>query len=83
MTNPINMKIDKSDIKVSFSFSPTTHILVYATRCGVGPKEWSLNPRIDRSDKGKAIDDIGIAEIYIGEDEAEELKKAGFSYIEL
>ena len=83
MTNPINMKIDKSDIKVSFSFSPKSHILVYDSRCGASPKEWSLNPRIDRSDKGKAIDDIGIAEIYIGEDEAEELKKTGFSWMEL
>ncbi len=77
------MKIDKSQIKVSFEFSPASHFLVLSSRrYNDGEKEWSLNYRIDRSEKGKD-DDIGEAIIYLSDEEAEECKKAGFSWIEL
>ena len=76
------MIIDKSQIKVTFSFSPSTHFLVYATPWGTGPKEWSLNPRINRSEKGKD-DDVGVAEIFISKEDATECKKARFTFIEL
>ncbi len=76
------MKINYGQVEATFLFTPATHFLVYASRCGTEVKEWSLNPRIDRSEKGKD-DDVGVAEIYIGEDDARKLKKAGFSYMEL
>ena len=72
------MKISNQNTEAIFTFKPSTHFLVYANRCGIGPKEWSLNVRIDRSEKGKD-DDIGIAEIYIGEEDANRLKKVGFT----
>lgn len=42
--------------------------------------EYSLNYRIDRSEKGKN-DDVGVARIYLTESEAEALRKAGFHEI--
>lgn len=84
------MRIDTTDVKAIFEFSPRTHILVYAIdsrlpNCtdGKGKKcmSWSLNPLIDRSYKGKDPD-IAIEEIYISDKDAEHLKKAGFAYQE-
>lgn len=77
------MKIDNSQVKVSFDFSPATHFLVYSTdtRYGEGEKVWTLNYKIDRSYKGKD-DDVGDPIIYLSEQEAEQCKKAGFTYIE-
>ena len=74
------MKIE-SKSKAIFEFTPETHFLVYEDSRKMG-KEWSLNYRIDRSEKGKD-DDCGIEVIYLSKEEAEKLKNAGFSYIEL
>ena len=84
------MKIDTSHIKVIFEFFPATHFLVHAkddrfANAKDGDNDplmaWTLNCRIDRSEKGK-IDDIGMPEIYISDEEAEQCKKAGFTAIE-
>jgi hypothetical protein len=72
------MRIDSSDVKVIFDFSPANYFLVR----DLADKQWSLNYRIDRSEKGKD-DDIGLPRIYLTDIEAEQCKKAGFSYIEL
>ena len=71
------MKIDNSNTKVTFSFTPAEYFLVYNKSADY---QWSLNPRIDRSEKGKD-DDCGIPKIYLTDEEAEECKKAGFSWI--
>lgn len=82
------MRIDNKDIRVSFDFSPRTHLLVFAKDDRFGENGghplfvWSLNPRIDRSYKGKD-DDVGIPIMYLSENEAEVLKKSGFSYMDL
>lgn len=70
------MKIETQDVKVTFSFTPRTHFLVFDSV----REEWSLNPRIDRSEKGKS-DDVGVPEVYLSKSEAEECKRLGFSYI--
>ena len=81
------MKIDKSKVEVSFTFSPETHFLVHAKDDRFGDNGgslfmvWSLSPRIDRSDKGKD-DDVGIPELYLSDEEAETLKSTGFSAVE-
>lgn len=82
------MKIDNSQTKVSFEFSPSTHFLVYSKDDRFGDNgghpvyTWSLNGRIDMSYKGKD-DQCGIADIYLSEEEAEQCKKAGFTWIEM
>lgn len=81
------MRIDNSHVKVSFDFSPATHFLVYSKDDRFGDNGghpimvWSLNGRIDRSEKGKD-DDVGIAEIYLSEEEAKKCKEVGFSWLE-
>lgn len=74
------MKIDTQDTKAIFEFSPREYFLVYSNDRKMG-KEWSLNYRIDRSEKGKD-DDVGMARIYLNDREAEQCKKSGFSYLE-
>ena len=71
------MKIDNLKTKVVFDFSPEDYFLVYETD---REYDWSLNPRIDRSEKGKD-DDCGTAKIFLTDEEAEQCKKAGFSII--
>ena len=71
------MKIDNSQTKLIFEFAPAEYFLVYEK----GREwEWSLNPRIDRSEKGKD-DDCGTPIIFLTDEEAERAKKAGFSWI--
>lgn len=85
------MRIDNSDVKVSFYFSPRTHFLVYSkddrfpnAEDGEGKTlmAWTLNPRIDMSYKGKD-DQVAIPVIYLTDKEAEDCKRAGFTYIEM
>ena len=82
------MKINKQNVEITFTFKPSTHILVksqddrFGNNGGHPMMVWSLNGRIDRSYKGKD-DDIGIAEIYLTDEQAEQLKKEGFSFTEL
>ena len=75
------MHIDKSKIELKFTFSPKEYFLVYADD-QFGLKQWSLNYRIDRSEKGKD-DDVGMPKIYLTEEEAERAKKNGFSWTEM
>jgi hypothetical protein len=75
------MEINKKNIEVIFKFSPASHFLVHENSRSL-EHEWSLNPRIDRSEKGKD-DDMGSAEIYLSDEDAEQCEKAGFSYIEI
>ena len=74
------MRIDKSDIKAIFEFTPDKYFLVH-NLCDA-ECEWSLNPRIDRSEKGKD-DDCGVPVIFLTDEEAEKVKRAGFAWIEL
>ena len=74
------MRIDKSDIKAIFEFTPAKYFLVYDPNNEEYP--YSLNPRIDRSEKGKA-DDCGSPVIFLTDEEAEEIKRAGFTWIEI
>jgi hypothetical protein len=82
------MKINKQNIEAIFTFSPKDYFLCYGKDDRFGENGghpemvWSLNPRIDRSEKGKD-DDIGIPELYLSEEEAEELKKNGFAWLEV
>lgn len=69
------MKINKLNIEVTFTFSPAGYFLVN------NKGEWSLNTRIDRSEKGKD-DDVGLPVIFVSEQEAKELFENGFSRIE-
>ena len=71
------MKIDNQNTKAIFGFTPAKYFLVHDKKSD----EWSLNPRIDRSEKGKD-DDIGSPKIFLLENEVEICKKAGFSWIE-
>lgn len=84
------MNIDNSLTKVIFSFAPAHYFLVHSKdeRFGnaVDGDEnpvmvWSLNPRIDMSYAGKS-DQVATPVIYLTDSEAEECKKAGFTYIE-
>jgi hypothetical protein len=70
------MRIDNSQTKVIFEFTPAEYILMYDNH----EMEWTLNERIDRSEKGKD-DDIGSPRLHLTEMEAEACKKAGFSYV--
>ena len=74
------MEIETNPV-VTFKFSAKDYFLVYS---GVGSmgKRWSLNYRVDRSEKGKD-DDVGIEVIYLSETEAEVCKKAGFTWLEI
>lgn len=74
------MRIE-NNAKAVFEFKSQDYFLVRSEREKMG-KWWSLNCRIDRSEKGKD-DDIGVETIWLLDEEAEELKKAGFSWIEL
>lgn len=77
------MKIDNSKTVVSFDFRPETHFLVYGKDDRFGDSSllvWSLNNRIDRSYKGKD-DDVAVPTIYLSEQEAEQCKQAGFTYL--
>lgn len=79
------MRIDNTDVKAIFEFSPRTHIMVRAKDDrfpNSDQKVWTLNPRIDRSYKGKD-DDIAVPILYLSDKEAEHLKKAGFTYTEM
>ena len=78
-TKETSMQITGST--VLFAFTQQEYVLVFSDSRGDG-KEWSLNYRIDRSEKGKG-DDVGIEVIFISDEDAETLKKAGFSYVEL
>lgn len=81
------MRINTENIEAIFVFKPSTHFLVYAKddrfedNSGHPLNVWSLNPRIDRSEKGKD-DDVGIPELYLSDEEAELLKAAGFTFVE-
>ena len=69
--------------KAIFEFTPEEYYLVNdKDPWAEGQRLWSLNYRIDRSEKGKD-DDIGMPRIYVDETEAKELFKQGFSKIEL
>lgn len=72
--------IDNSNTKVIFVFSPAEYFLVYDKNAEI--YGWSLNPRIDRSEKGKD-DDCGTVKIYLTEEEAETCKEAGFLWIQI
>ena len=82
----MNMKIDRSLIKAVFEFTAAEYFLVYAkddrfsnaTEGGKPLMVWTLNPRIDRSYKGK-IDDCGMPVIYLEEAEAKKLQAGGFT----
>lgn len=79
------MRIDNSNTKVSFDFTPAGYFLCYGKDDRFGDNGghplivWTLNGRIDRSEKGKD-DDVGIPIIYLTEQEAEQCKKAGFTW---
>ena len=79
------MKINNDNTEVQFSFTPNEYFLIRSNDNRFGevnpPKVWTLNPRIDRSEKGKN-DDMAVATIYLSDDEAKMCKDAGFSYIE-
>ena len=74
------MRIDKSDRKAIFEFTADEYFLVHNLRDA--ECEWSLNSRIDRSEKGKD-DDCGMPVIFLTDEEAEEIKRAGFTWIEI
>lgn len=61
-----------------FICTPENFFLVYNKK----EEEWTLNYRIDRSEKGKD-DDIGTPRIILSGGEAEDCKKLGFSWITL
>lgn len=69
-----------SKVKVSFSFTPESHFLVKSKDDMLG--DYSLNYRIDRSEKGKD-DDIGMPQIYLSEKEAQICRDNGFIEVEL
>ena len=71
------MKIDLNKVTISFDFTPSEYFLVYNKE----EDQYSLNYRIDRSDKGKD-DDVGMERLIVYEDEAIALKKY-FTLIEM
>ena len=75
------MRINNENVEVSFSFTPKQYFLIYSVNKPFG-KVWSLNPRIDRSYKGKD-DDVGCPVIFLSDEEAETCKKLGFSWMEM
>lgn len=74
------MKVETNPV-VTFKFAAKDYFLVRSNTRKTG-LEWSLNYRIDRSEKGKD-DDVGMEVIYLSDSEAEACKKAGFSWIEI
>ncbi len=64
--------------KATFEFSSEDYFLCKSDDTMLG--EYSLNYRIDRSEKGKC-DDIGMPVIYLTESEAELCRKSGFSEV--
>ena len=84
------MKFNFNHIEVIFTFSPKSYFLVHAKDMryfngvdsdGKPLMAWTLNQRIDRSEKGKD-DDIGIEMIYLSEDEMKKIRKY-FTVIEM
>jgi len=71
------MRIDKSKTKLIFEFTADEWFLCRADEQKDG-WPYSLNYRIDRSEKGKS-DDVGMMKIYLDEKEAKEAKINGFS----
>ena len=69
------MEIDKSNTKAIFTFTPQDYFLCKSEDEMLG--DYSLNYRIDRSEKGKD-DDIGMPRIYLSEAEAELCRQNGF-----
>lgn len=69
------MKIDKSQIKISFEFTPEEYFLCKSDNLDYG--DYTLNYRIDRSYKGKD-DDVGMPKIYLSELEAQVCMENGF-----
>ncbi len=70
--------IHKSQVKISFDFTPAGYFLCKSDDEMLG--DYSLNYRIDRSEKGKD-DDIGMPRIYLSEQEAQICRENGFSEI--
>lgn len=71
------MKINKQDIKLIFEFSPKDYFLV---KSDDDEYSYTLNPRIDRSYKGKS-DDYGVPKIFLTEEEGQQAIKEGFTQI--
>ena len=69
------MEIDKSQIKISFIFTPAEYFLCKSDDNMLG--DYTLNYRIDRSNKGKD-DDIGTPRIFLSENEAQICRDNGF-----
>ena len=69
------VNVDKSQIKISFDFSPKDYYLCHNEKDG-----YSLNYRIDRSYKGKE-DDVGQARIFLTDEEAEVCRQNGFDEV--
>jgi hypothetical protein len=80
----MKIKIENRNTEVQLTFTPAEYFLVHSKDKRYGDDEmvWTLNPRIDRSSKGKD-DDIGVPIVYLDDEEAETFKKAGFSWIEM
>lgn len=72
------MRIDKSQVKISFDFTPSEYFLCKSDDEMLG--DYTLNYRVDRSEKGKD-DDVGIPRIYLSEQEAQVCRENGFSEI--
>jgi len=72
--------------EATFTFSSDDYVLVYQPDVRyderTDEKVWSLNYLIDRSYKGKGPD-IGEPLLYLTDEQAEELRKAGFLKCEL
>lgn len=76
------MKIDKSQTKVIFEFTPERYFLCKLCEEDRMYGDYSLNLRIDRSYKGKD-DDVGMPIIYLLEEEAKICRENGFEEIGL
>ena len=73
------MIVDKSKVKITFSFTPKEYFLCKCDDEMFG--DYSLNYRIDRSHKGKD-DDIGLPKIYLTAEEAEICRNNGFILVD-
>jgi len=84
----MKINIDNKNTEVRLAFTPAEYFLVHSKDDRYGgedaenEKVWTLNPRIDRSEKGKD-DDVGSPIVYLDRGEAEIFKTAGFSYLEM
>lgn len=77
------MKINKDKIEVTFTFSPKDYFLVHNIQDTTYHTDiWSLNYRIDMSYADKP-DQIGMPRLFLSDEEAEQLKKEGFSWTEI